>query len=95
MGDRMLHRPVELSGGQMQRVAIARALACEPDIILADEPTGNLDTSAGRDIVAIFEELWSKGHTLVLITHDPAIARRTRRIVQVQDGTVVSDEAVA
>ncbi|HVN31749.1 MAG TPA: ABC transporter ATP-binding protein [Thermoanaerobaculaceae bacterium] len=95
MGDRMLHRPVELSGGQMQRVAIARALACEPDIILADEPTGNLDTGAGRDIVAIFEELWAKGHTLVLITHDPAIARRTRRIVQVQDGTVVSDEAVA
>jgi putative ABC transport system ATP-binding protein len=95
MSDRMLHRPVELSGGQMQRVAIARALACEPDLILADEPTGNLDTTSGRDIVGIFEELWGKGHTLVLITHDPAIARRTRRVVQVQDGTVVSDEAVA
>ena len=95
MSDRMLHRPTELSGGQMQRVAIARALACEPDLILADEPTGNLDTTSGRDIVGIFEELWHNGHTLVLITHDPAIARRTRRIVQVQDGTVVSDEAVA
>jgi putative ABC transport system ATP-binding protein len=95
MSDRMLHRPTELSGGQMQRVAIARALACEPDLILADEPTGNLDTTSGRDIVGIFEELWHNGHTLVLITHDPAIARRTRRIVHVQDGTVVSDEAVA
>jgi putative ABC transport system ATP-binding protein len=95
MGDRMRHRPTELSGGQMQRVAIARALACEPDIILADEPTGNLDTTSGRDIVAIFEGLWRNGHTLVLITHDPAIARRARRVVQVQDGTVVGDEAVA
>jgi putative ABC transport system ATP-binding protein len=95
MSDRMLHRPTELSGGQMQRVAIARALACQPDLILADEPTGNLDTTSGRDIVGIFEELWNNGHTLVLITHDPAIARRTRRIVHVQDGAVVSDEAVA
>jgi putative ABC transport system ATP-binding protein len=95
MSDRMLHRPTELSGGEMQRVAIARALACEPDLILADEPTGNLDTTSGRDIVGIFEELWHNGHTLVLITHDPAIARRTRRIVHVQDGAVVSDEAVA
>jgi len=95
LSDRMLHRPVELSGGEMQRVAIARALACEPDIILADEPTGNLDTTSGRDIIGMFEDLWRKGHTLVLITHDPAIARRARRIVNVQDGTVVSDEAVA
>jgi putative ABC transport system ATP-binding protein len=95
MSDRMLHRPTELSGGQMQRVAIARALACQPDLILADEPTGNLDTTSGRDIVGIFEELWNDGHTLMLITHDPAIARRTRRIVHVQDGAVVSDEAVA
>jgi len=79
----------------MQRVAIARALACEPDIILADEPTGNLDTTSGRDIVGIFEELWKKGHTLVLITHDAAIAARTRRVVRVQDGVVVSDELAA
>jgi putative ABC transport system ATP-binding protein len=95
MGDRMRHRPTELSGGQMQRVAIARALACEPDLVLADEPTGNLDTTSGRDIVGIFEELWRNGHTMVLITHDPAIARRCRRVVQVQDGMVVGDEAVA
>jgi putative ABC transport system ATP-binding protein len=95
LSDRMLHRPVELSGGEMQRVAIARALACEPDIILADEPTGNLDTTSGRDIIGMFEDLWRKGHTLVLITHDPAIARRARRVVSVQDGTVVSDQGVA
>jgi putative ABC transport system ATP-binding protein len=95
IADRKLHRPTELSGGQMQRVAIARALACEPDLILADEPTGNLDTAAGCDIVTIFEELWQGGHTLVLITHDPAIARRSRRVVQVQDGAIVRDEAAA
>jgi putative ABC transport system ATP-binding protein len=95
MSDRMSHRPTELSGGQMQRVAIARALACEPDLVLADEPTGNLDTAAGRDIVTIFEELWQDGHTVVLITHDPAIARRARRVVQVQDGAIVRDEAAA
>jgi putative ABC transport system ATP-binding protein len=95
MSDRMSHRPTELSGGQMQRVAIARALACEPDLVLADEPTGNLDTAAGRDIVTIFEELWQNGHTVVLITHDPAIARRARRVVQVQDGAIVRDEAAA
>jgi len=95
LADRMQHRPVELSGGQMQRVAIARALACEPDIILADEPTGNLDSAAGGDIIGKFEELWAKGHTLVLITHDGAIARRTRRVVRVQDGTVVDDAPAA
>jgi putative ABC transport system ATP-binding protein len=93
LADRMRHKPTELSGGQMQRVAIARALACEPDIILADEPTGNLDTTSGRDIIHLFDELWQKGHTLVLITHDPAIAARTRRIVQVQDGRVVEEAA--
>jgi putative ABC transport system ATP-binding protein len=91
--DRMKHRPTELSGGQMQRVAIARALACEPDILLADEPTGNLDSGSGRDIVHLFEELWEKGHTLVLITHDSFIAKRTKRILQLSDGRVVSDEA--
>ena len=66
-----------------------------PIIILADEPTGNLDSAAGGDIIAKFEDLWAKGHTLVLITHDPAIARRSRRVVHVQDGAVVDDEAVA
>jgi len=93
LSDRMSHRPTELSGGQMQRVAIARALACEPDIILADEPTGNLDSSSGQDIIHLFEDLWRKGHTLMLITHDGAIAQRTRRVVQVSDGRIVEDTA--
>jgi putative ABC transport system ATP-binding protein len=91
LADRMHHRPVELSGGQMQRVAIARALACDPALLLADEPTGNLDTTSGQDIMGLFEELAAKGHTLVLITHDNALARRTRRIVRVQDGRIVED----
>ena len=91
LSDRMQHKPTELSGGQTQRVAIARALACEPDIILADEPTGNLDSGAGKDIVHLFEELWEKGHTMVIITHDEFIAKRTRRIVQLHDGAITSD----
>lgn len=95
LADRMQHRPTELSGGQTQRVAIARALACEPDIVLADEPTGNLDTAAGTDIIHLFSELWAKGHTLILITHDPAIAQRTRRTVRMQDGTITEDRAAA
>jgi len=95
LADRMQHRPTELSGGQTQRVAIARALACEPDIILADEPTGNLDSAAGTDIIHLFSELWAKGHTLILITHDPAIAQRTRRTVRMQDGTITEDLAAA
>lgn len=94
LSDRMGHKPTELSGGQMQRVAIARALACEPDILLADEPTGNLDSGSGKDIIHLFEELWEKGHTLVLITHDEFIAKRTRRIVHLHDGRVTADEAV-
>ncbi len=93
LADRMRHKPTELSGGQMQRVAIARALACEPDIILADEPTGNLDSSSGKDIIHLFEELWQKGHTVVLITHDPSIAARARRVVKVADGLIVEDAA--
>jgi len=91
LADRMHHRPTELSGGQMQRVAIARALACAPALVLADEPTGNLDSSSGKDIMSLFEELAAKGHTMVLITHDNALAQRTRRIVQLQDGRVVED----
>ncbi|MBP7587884.1 MAG: ABC transporter ATP-binding protein [Thermoanaerobaculia bacterium] len=91
LADRMHHRPTELSGGQMQRVAIARALACEPALVLADEPTGNLDTSSGKDIMSLFEDLAAKGHTLVLITHDNALAKRTRRIVRIQDGRIVED----
>jgi putative ABC transport system ATP-binding protein len=94
LADRMKHKPTELSGGQMQRVAIARALACDPALILADEPTGNLDTSSGQDIMSLFEQLAEKGNTLVLITHDNALARRTRRLVRLQDGLVVEDRPV-
>lgn len=89
LGDRMEHKPTELSGGQMQRVAIARSLAMNPDIILADEPTGNLDTSSGGDIMSIFTELWESGRTLVIITHDPALAKRAKRVIEVRDGRIV------
>jgi|CXWL01.1.fsa_nt_gi putative ABC transport system ATP-binding protein len=95
LANRMHHRPVELSGGQMQRVAIARALACEPALILADEPTGNLDSSSGRDILGLFEDLAAKGHTLVLITHDMVLAQRTKRIVRIADGRIVEDQATS
>ena len=91
LGDRVDHRPTELSGGQMQRVAIARALAMEPDIVLADEPTGNLDSSSGTDIMSLFTNLWNQGRTLVIITHDPALARRAGRVVEVHDGRITSD----
>ncbi|HEX8171735.1 MAG TPA: ABC transporter ATP-binding protein [Thermoanaerobaculia bacterium] len=91
LGERIDHKPTELSGGQMQRVAIARALAMDPDIILADEPTGNLDTSSGTDIMSIFTDLWKSGRTLVIITHDPALARRANRIVEIRDGRITSD----
>ena len=93
LADRAEHRPTELSGGQMQRVAIARALAMEPDILLADEPTGNLDTSSGSDIMSLFTELWKQGRTLVVITHDMNLARRTGRIVEMRDGRIVADGA--
>ena len=91
LGDRVDHKPTELSGGQMQRVAIARALAMEPDIVLADEPTGNLDSSSGTDIMSIFTDLWQQGRTVVLITHDPAIAKRASRVVAIHDGKITSD----
>jgi len=87
--DRMDHRPTELSGGEMQRVSIARALACDPSIILADEPTGNLDSVAGREIIDIFVDLWNQGHTIAVITHDTEISSRTQRIVKLRDGKVV------
>jgi putative ABC transport system ATP-binding protein len=89
LSDRMEHKPTELSGGQMQRVAIARALAMDPDILLADEPTGNLDTSSGGDIMSLFEELWRQGRTLIVITHDAALARRASRVVEIRDGLIV------
>ncbi len=95
LGDRMEHKPTELSGGQMQRVAIARALAMQPDVVLADEPTGNLDTSAGGDIMSLFTELWQQGSTLVVITHDMTLARRASRIVEIRDGQIVRDGEAA
>jgi putative ABC transport system ATP-binding protein len=92
LGERVEHRPTELSGGQMQRVAIARALAMEPDIILADEPTGNLDTGSGSDVMSLLNELWGQGRTLVVVTHDKALAQRAGRVVEIRDGVVVTDQ---
>jgi putative ABC transport system ATP-binding protein len=95
LADRMEHRPTELSGGQMQRVAIARALAMNPDILLADEPTGNLDTTSGGDIMGLFKDLWDQGSTLIVVTHDMALANRAGRIVEIRDGRVTRDTPVA
>ena len=92
--DRMHHRPNELSGGQRQRVAIARALVNEPSIILADEPTGNLDSKSGHEIMKIFDELHRLGNTIILVTHEDDIAKYSNRIVRLLDGRVVSDEPV-
>ena len=92
--DRMHHRPNELSGGQRQRVAIARALVNEPSIILADEPTGNLDSKSGNEIMKIFDELHRSGNTIILVTHEDDIAKYSNRIVRLLDGKIVSDEPV-
>jgi putative ABC transport system ATP-binding protein len=89
--DRMLHRPTELSGGQMQRVAIARALVNQPAIVLADEPTGNLDSTSGHGIVGLFEELHAGGQTIVIITHDPGVAKLASRRIEVRDGRIVAE----
>ena len=89
LGDRADHKPTELSGGEMQRVAIARALVNRPRLILADEPTGNLDTGSGQEIINLFEELGKQGHTVVVITHDHGIAERTHRIIKLRDGMIV------
>jgi putative ABC transport system ATP-binding protein len=89
LGDRRTHRPNELSGGEMQRVAIARALANRPRIILADEPTGNLDSRTGRDIMRLFDDLAGAGNTVVLVTHDQLVADHARRIIRLSDGRIV------
>ena len=91
LADRLEHKPFELSGGQQQRVAIARALANDPLVILADEPTGNLDSAAGAEILRLFDDLHAQGKTLILVTHDPAIAARARRAIRLRDGQIESD----
>ncbi len=95
LGDRLDHKPNELSGGQRQRVAIARALVNNPSILLADEPTGNLDSKTGDEIMILFEELHRQGNTILLVTHENDIAEHARRIVRLRDGLIESDEMVA
>jgi len=92
LGQRMNHSPAKLSGGEQQRVAIARALACDPAILLADEPTGVLDTRTGIEVLTLLESLHRAGRTIVLVTHDEGVARHARRIIRVRDGVVESDE---
>ena len=94
LAERMQHRPSQLSGGQQQRVAIARALVADAPLILADEPTGNLDTRSGAEILDLFAELNREGRTFLVITHDPSVAQRSQRIIEIRDGSVVEDRMV-
>ena len=92
LADRVTHKPNEMSGGQRQRVAVARALVNKPSILLADEPTGNLDTRTGQEILELFDALSAKGNTLIVVTHEENVARHARRIIRIRDGLVASDE---
>jgi putative ABC transport system ATP-binding protein len=94
LADRIHHKPNELSGGQRQRVAVARALVNQPSILLADEPTGNLDSKTGSEIMGLFEQLFRQGNTLILVTHEEDIARMARRIIRLRDGLIASDERI-
>jgi putative ABC transport system ATP-binding protein len=92
LGDRVNHKPNELSGGQRQRVAVARALVMQPSILLADEPTGNLDSATGEEIMRLFEKLHTEGNTIILVTHERDIADHAHRTIQIRDGQISSDE---